>query len=104
MRKLLRKVSFDIEGRGYLQKYLYVICCTRCALTVRVEVAVDTVCRGMDAEELRSEVRAHIETFLISAIICAANHVSKAQAAHYSLANAPGTTMDFRFTFTSSDY
>jgi hypothetical protein len=36
-----------------------VICSTRCALTVRVEVAVDTVCRGMGAEELRGEVRAH---------------------------------------------
>ena len=59
MRKLLRKVSLDIVDHKYLQKYLWMTCSTRCALTVRVEVAVDTVCRGMGAEELRGEVRAH---------------------------------------------
>lgn len=46
MRKLLREVSLEMAECKYQPKYLWVLCSTICALTVRVEVAVGTVCRG----------------------------------------------------------
>jgi hypothetical protein len=90
MRKLLRKVSLEMVAHEDMQKYLWMLCSTRCALSVRVGVAVGTVCRGR-CDGCSFEVQQSY-IFSNSAKTCAANHVSQAQAARY---NAVGATLAF---------